>query len=129
MRRVLGILYREGEVLIGKRRGANKYIPRLTWTFPDEIVGENESPRVKVKEAFKKKTGLTVRIKKFLFTSVPPENYKITDYYYWVEYVSGSLKSGGDIAELKWVRPSELPKYFTTSIDYKVVEFLKSLEE
>lgn len=119
---------RDGEVLIARRRKTNEYIPRLTWCFPYAMLSENESPRAKVIELFEKETGIKVKIKKFLFTAVPSENYKVTDYYYWVEYVAGSLKSGENFSELKWVKPSELPKYFTTTIEYKVMEFLKQFE-
>jgi len=129
MKVALGILFLNGRVLIGRRKEKDFLIPRLTWVFPGGKVSDEESPRIGLKREFKRETGFNVRIKRFLFSRVPSECSKITLFYYEVEPISGSLRAGGDLKELKWVKPTEVVKYFTTSIDLRVMNYLKALEQ
>src|SRR3989344_2044838 len=48
--------------------------------------------------------------------------------YYLCEVVGGKEKAGEDFVELKWVKPEEIEKYFTTSFHPKLKEYIMNLK-
>lgn len=123
-----GILYKDARILIGKLRHPNDLIPRMQWTFPLRTIKDGESPRIEIKRTFSE-LGLSVDAGKFLIKTIPSENPKIEEYYYESVYRSGFLKNSGAFSEFAWVRPTQVLKYFTTSINNDLMEYLRSLEK
>ena len=126
-RLVVGILIRNGYILIGELKNRDMDIPRMTWFFPYKKIDEDESPRLKIKELVKE-IGITSKISKYLFTVVPSENSNIEQIFYEVEYLKGIAKPNDKFLKFIWVKPTQVFKYFTNMIDMRVSDYLKILE-
>jgi len=129
IRWIVGIANRDGRVLIAKLRNRESLIPRMQWTFPYIVLKEEESPRTAVKRLFGDMLGLTVEAGKFLLKSVPSENPKIEQYFYEVKYKIGNVAHTKDFSEFTWVLPTQVLKYFTTSLSKDLMDYLRSLEK
>ena len=126
---VEGILYRDGHVLIGKLRRKNTLITRIEWTFPFKTIKENESPRKTIKSLFEKEFGVKVNIGKFLLKYGPSENPKVEQYFYELKHVSGNVISSKNYSQFSWIKPTQILKYFSTSVSKELLDYLKSLEK
>lgn len=76
----------------------------------------------------KKKTGLKVKNLGPIFSRILTENNRFLMIYYLCEVVGGKEKPGDNIFELKWVKPKELEKHFTTSFDKRLKEYILNLK-
>lgn len=128
----LAIIHKDGKILIGRRED-DPYIKELTWCFPGGRPTYDKPLEESLKEEIKKKTNLDIKVKKLIFARTYPEKREFLSLYYLCEYylcepVEGIEKPGEKFKELKWVKPTEVTKYFTTSIDPFILEFLKKLE-
>lgn len=126
---VLGIVYnpQSRQILIGKREN-DPYLKELSWCFPGGRPAYDEDLEFCLKEEIKKKTGLEVVVKKIVFAKTYPEKREFLSIYYFCEIVGGKEKAGEKFIEIKWVGPTEVQKYFTTSLHPRLLEFLKTLE-
>lgn len=126
---VLGVVFdtKTRKILIG-RREKDKYIKKLTWSFPGGRPKYKEKLEVSLKEEIKKKTGLNVESLGAIFARSFPEKPEFLLIYYLCEVTGGKEKAGESFKELKWVNPEEVEKYFTTSIDPKLKEYLMNLK-
>jgi len=126
----LGIVYKQGKILIGKRE-KDPYLPQLTWCFPGGRPTHKHSLSACLRMEIKKKTNLDVNVLDVIFTRTMPEKPELLNLYYFCEVTDESPKQkvGKKIKELKWVKPTEVEKYFTTSIDPVVMSFLQALEK
>jgi len=126
---VLAIVYdpKTKKILIG-RREKDPYVKELTWCFPGGRPGYEEDLETYLKEEVRKKTGLEVEVKKLVFAKTYPEKREFLSVYYLTKISGGKEKAGDKLVELKWVRPTEVKKYFTTSLHPKLLKFLKTLE-
>ncbi|MFH0714778.1 MAG: NUDIX domain-containing protein [Candidatus Diapherotrites archaeon] len=127
---LLGIVFDEkaGKILIGRREN-DPHVKELGWCFPGGrplYEGELEES---LKAEIRKKTGLEVEVKEIVFAKTYPEKREFLAIYYCCSPKGGKEQSGEKFKELKWIRPTEVTKYFTTSLHPKVLEFLKTLEE
>lgn len=106
------------------------YIKELSWVFPGGRSGYEKDLEHHLAEEIKEKTGLDVKVKKVVFAKTYPEKREFLSVYYYCEckIVGGEEKSGGNLVELKWVKPSEVTSYFTISLHPKLLEYLKSLD-
>lgn len=125
----LAIIYKDGKILVGKRKGTDPYIKELTWTFPGGRLYHTKSLEDSLKAEVKKKTNLDVEIKKLVFARVWPEKKEFLLLYYYCEPTGGTEKAGEKFTEIKWVKPTEVTEYFTSSVDLEIMEFLRQLEE
>ncbi|MEM5879406.1 MAG: NUDIX domain-containing protein [Candidatus Aenigmatarchaeota archaeon] len=127
---VLGIIYnpRTGKILIG-RGEKDPYIKQLTWCFPGGRPVYGEELEDALKHQIKIKTGLDVEVKGTIFAKTYPEKREFLSIYYICEVVGGKEKVGKELVELKWVRPTEVKKFFTTSLHPKLFKYLKALEK
>jgi ADP-ribose pyrophosphatase YjhB (NUDIX family) len=127
---VLGIVYdsQTGKILIGRREN-DPYIKNLSWTFPGGRPGYKHDLDHYLIEQIKKKTGIEVEVVGAVFAKTYPEKRKILSIYYFCELVGGTEKAGGKFVELKWVKPTEVKKYFTTSLHPTLDKYLKLLEK
>jgi len=126
---VLGIIYnpKTRQILIGKRED-DPYIKELSWCFPGGRPGYNNDIEFYLKHEIKIKTGLEVDVKKVIFAKTYPEKREFLSIYYYCEVSGGKEKAGEKFVELKWVKPSDVQKYFTTSLHPRLLDFLKTLD-
>jgi 8-oxo-dGTP diphosphatase len=125
----LGIVYdkKTGKILIGRRENA-PHIKKLSWVSPGGRPNYGEELEDSVRNSIKSETGLKVKVRDVVFAKTYPERREFLSIYYCCKRSGGRAKAGGSIAELKWVRPTEVKKYFTTSLHPKLLAYLKSLE-
>lgn len=128
---LLAIIYdpKSGKILIG-RREADPYIKELSWCFPGGRPAYEEELENYLKLEVKKKTNLDIDVVDVLFAKTYPEQRKLLSIYYLaLPRNIGEEKPGEKFVELKWVRPTEVREYFTTSIHPRILKILESLEE
>lgn len=127
---VLGIIYnlKTKKILIGKREN-DPYIKKLGWCFPGGRPAYKDDLEHYLRLEIKNKTNLKVNIKKVVFAKTYPEKREFLSIYYYCEIAGGNEKAGEDITEIKWIKPTEVKKYFTTSLHPAVFKFLKELEK
>jgi ADP-ribose pyrophosphatase YjhB (NUDIX family) len=126
---VLAIVYdpKTKRILIGRRK-KDPYIKGLTWAFPGGRPGYRKDLEDYLKSEVKKKTNLDIKIKELIFARNVPEDRRFLLLYYLVEPKNmGKEKAGEKFTQIKWVRPLEVKKYFTTSIHKEIVKILKEL--
>ena len=126
----LGIIYnpKTKKVLIGRREN-DPYIKKLTWCFPGGRPSYKDDLEYYLKEKIKKKTNLNVKVKRVVFAKTYPEKREFLSIYYFCEFIKGKEEAKERFKEVKWVKPTEVNDYFTTSLHSQVLEFLKSLEK
>lgn len=115
------------KVLIGKRV-KDPLTPKLKWSFPGGVPGYNDDLEKALEGFIKKKTNLKVKNLGAIFSRIFKENKQVLLIYYLCEVVGGKEKPGDDLKELKWVKPQELEKYFTTSFDPRLKEYILGLK-
>jgi len=123
---VLGIIYnpKTKQILIGKREN-DPYIKELTWVFPGGRPAYKEELDYYLKYEIQRKTGIDVKVKTVIFAKTYPEKREFLSIYYLCEPIGGQEKAGEKFIEIKWVKPSEVEKYFTTSLHPALLEYLK----
>lgn len=118
------------KILIGRREN-DKYIKQLTWCFPGGRPRYSHELEFYLASEVKKKTNLKIKIKDVIFAKTYPENRQFLSIYCLVEKQSGQEKAGESFVELKWVKPNELKKHFTTSLHpelyRKIVKLIRVL--
>lgn len=128
---VLGIVYdpNKKQILIG-RREKDPYIKELSWVFPGGRPGYEKEMELEdyLKREVKKKTNLDVKDFRIVFSKTYPEKREFLSIYYFCVLGEGEARPGESFVELKWVNPTEVKNYFTTSLHPKVYEFLEKLE-
>jgi len=127
---LLAIVYdpKTKKILIG-RREKDPYVKKLTWSFPGGRPAYKKDLEDYLKSEVKKKTNLNIEIKKIVFVKTYPENRRFLSIYYLAEAKNiGKEKTGEKFVEIKWVKPMEVKKYFTTSIHSSIIKFLKTLK-
>mgnify|MGYP001565444352 CR=1 FL=1 len=124
----LGIVYdkKSKKILIGRREN-DPHIKELTWSFPGGRPKYGEDLEGGLKREIFKKTGLKVKVKSLIFARVRPENKEILSLYYNCEKIEGKEKAGELFKEIKWVKPTEINKYFTSTVHPTIKEYLDSL--
>ena len=126
---VLGIIYnpKTRQILIGKRED-DLHIKELSWCFPGGRPGYEDELEFYLKHEIKTKTGLDVDVKRIVFAKTYPEKRELLSVYYYCEVVRGRAKAGEKFVEIRWIRPSDAQKYFTTSIHPLLSKYLKILD-
>jgi len=126
---VLGILYNpETKMILIGRRENDPNIRELSWTFPGGRPSYKNDLEDCLKREIKIKTGIDVDTKQIIFAKTYPEKREFLAIYYLCEPKSGLEQAGGKFVELKWIKPTEVKRYFTTSLHPALFEYLKSLE-
>jgi 8-oxo-dGTP diphosphatase len=128
---LLGIIYDSNtkKILIGKRVD-DPHLKDLSWVFPGGRPDYKKEMDDNLKYEIKENTGLEVNVKHVVFAKTYPEKREFLSIYYHCELTSSGQKevTEGNLKELKWVKPSEVENYFTTSIHPTILEYLKGLE-
>lgn len=127
----LGIIEKDGKVLIEKRSTTDKHVKDLHWVFPG---GKMESLdfRSEIQKDVKEETNLDIDVKDIIHARLIPDSpnkeIKIVALYFHCKPTSDKERSGKEVSELKWVKPTAVCQYFTTSTCDTVMRFLGSLE-
>jgi len=126
---VLGVVYdpTTKKIIIGRREN-DPNLKELSWSFPGGMPGYTEDIENYLKKEVKTKTGLDINIKTLFFAKTYPEKREFLSIYYYCTVIGGEVHVGEKFVEVKWVNPSEVTKYFTTSLHSNVLDFLKKLE-
>jgi len=125
---LLGIIYdpSKKKILLGKREN-DPYIKKLTWCFPGGSLHLKEDISKTLKKKIKEKTGYEVKNLGTIFAKVYPEKGNLLAVYFLTEIFKGKEKVGDDFVELKWVKPEEVEKHFTTSFHPALKEYIMNL--
>ncbi len=132
----LAIISSNGNVLIGKRGANDPHVTHLSWAFPGAEVLSLDFSGELTKIA-KAETGLDVKVMKLIHTRLHPDNMSkkvdVVALYFHCLVTGGSEQPGQynqeiPIVELKWVQPTSVFRYFTTSTADEVVRFLNIIE-
>jgi len=127
---VLGIIYdpAKKKILIGRREN-DPYIPKLTWCFPGGRLNNGDEVDRALKKQIKEKTGYEVKNLGAVFSKIMNEKEDLILIYFLTEVFSGQEKPDGNkIKELKWVDPEEIEKYFQTTFNPRLKEYLINLK-
>lgn len=129
----LGIIVKDDKVLIGARKEKDKWVENLSWVFPG---GKMESLNFEkeIKKEIKEETGIKVKIENLVAARIHPDSgFKpvqvVALYFHCSPTLDQPEAPGGDLSKLKWVNPTEVFKYFTTSTCDEVTKFLTTLEK
>ena len=125
---VLGIIFdpKERKILIGRREN-DPYFPEITWCFPGGGLSDDGEINKRLKEKIKIQTGLEVKNLGAVFAKSYEEKRNILAIYFLCEAIGGKAKKGEHLKELKWVKPAELEKHFTTSFHPRLKEYLLNI--
>ncbi len=113
---VLGIVFdkKDRKVLIGRVKN-DPYMKKLSWCFPGGRPAHEKDLEHYLKQEIKKKTSIKVKVERVVFAKTYPENRKFLSIYYLCSPLGTKAKAGEKFAEVKWVRPKEVIKYFNKS--------------
>jgi ADP-ribose pyrophosphatase YjhB (NUDIX family) len=129
---VLGIVYdlEKKKILIGRKEN-DKTFPEQTWCFPGGRPTYKHSLTMSLRMEIKKKTNLDVNVLDCFFARNIPEKAELLAVYYYCELTeeTDKPKAMDEFKEIKWIKPTEVEKYFTTSVDPFVMDFLEALEK
>lgn len=129
---LLGIIYDPSMklILIGRRQN-DPHVSELTWVFPGGRPNYSIDLEGELQTKIKTQTGLSVRVDEVIYAKTYPEKKELLSIYYKCEPVTGDVRemvAAGSLVELKWVKPTDVAKYFTTSVHPKILEYLRTLE-
>lgn len=125
---ILGIIFdpKTRRILIGRREN-DPYLPQLSWVFPGGKLTDDGEINKTLKEKIKVQTGLIVKNLGAVFSKTYEEKRDLLAIYFLCEAINGKEKAGEDLKEIKWVKPAELEKHFTTSFHPRLKEYLISI--
>jgi len=125
---LLGIIYdpEKKKILIGKRE-KDPHFPKLSWVFPGGRLNKGEDVGKAFKDRIRETTGLEVGNLGSVFTKNYPEKEGLISVHFLCEIRKGEAKAQGKLKELKWVKPAELEKHFTTSFHPRLKEYILNL--
>lgn len=127
---LLGIIYdpTTRKILIGKRVN-DPNLKELSWVFPGGRPDYKKELEENLVFEIKENTGLEVDCKNIIYAKTYPEIREFLSIYYYCEiYSSKDAVARGNLKEVMWVKPSDVTKYFTTSLHPAVLAFLKTLD-
>lgn len=127
------IVNKDNNVLIGARKAKDKWVDNLTWVFPGGNLDSLDFSK-DVQNEVKQETGLEVKVNSLVASRIHPDSgfksLQINALYFYCSPISDKkLRPGGDLKSLKWVEPTDVFKYFTTSTCDEVTKFLTTLEK
>lgn len=119
------VVNNRGKVLLmkwlGHKEGRDKAV--LTWGFPDGTQRLNESRNECVARGVLERTGYRVKSIKEISSRFHPQ-FPVFIVYHLCKLILpkpiAKPKKGYEIAEIKWVRPEEISKLFTTDFNLEV---------
>jgi hypothetical protein len=122
IKKVGGILYENGKVLIGLKNKRN--IRRMSWFFPYTLIPEGKSPKQTLMQFFEDQLGLEVNVLSHIMDYVPSEDPEYVIHLYKVRTKTGLLKRGNSFFDTRWIEPRNTAKFFTVSTPYALSQYL-----
>jgi 8-oxo-dGTP pyrophosphatase MutT (NUDIX family)/predicted DNA-binding protein len=127
------IVNKDNKVLIGARKFKDKWVENLSWVFPGGNLDSLDFSR-DVQNEVKQETGLDVKVNSLVASRIHPDSgfksLQINALYFYCSPISDKkLRPGGDLKSLKWVSPTDVFKYFTTSTCDEVTKFLTTIQK
>ncbi len=125
---LLGIIFdpEKRQILI-MRGQEDPNIKNLTWSFPGGSANKEENLEESLTREIKEKTWQNIEILGSVFSMIPPEKKDLIIIYYLCEVLDGRPDME-ESADLKWVKPEELRKYFTSSFEPVLEEYIINLK-
>jgi ADP-ribose pyrophosphatase YjhB (NUDIX family) len=126
---LLGIIFdpKKKRILIGRREN-DPYVPKLIWTPPGGSIIPGEDLENSLKIKIKEQTGFNVENLGNIFAMIPEEKKNFILLLYLCEVIRGKEKVGGNLKEIKWVKPEELDSYFTIAYHPHLREYILNLK-
>ncbi len=129
----LAILKRpDGKILIGQLKDPDPYANNLSWSFPSGHLESLDFER-DMRTGIKQRTGIDAKVENIIAARIFPDvtlsQTQIVALYFAAS--SSQLKvapADQYYAKLKWVRPMEVFKHFTSSTSDEVTRYLSMLE-
>ncbi len=129
--RIYGILVENKKILLTRSR----FIRREFVNFPGGGVEIGEAPKDALIREYQEETGLSIKIKKILFSSQAlhlstQRPIQIVSSFWQVERTAGTLKENGnndDVINLFWAEISSIPKDEMFSSDREFADLLPGL--
>lgn len=122
------VLNKDNEVLIVKRKKKEYTVTgkEFIWSFPGGRQEKEETREERVREEILAETGYKVKPVKLIHIRIHPDTEKMVAYFICeLENVNQQdIKEKDEIEDVKWVKPVDLEKYFTTDIDPEVKKYL-----
>lgn len=127
------IVNKDGKVLIGARKLKDKWVENLSWVFPGGNIDSLDFSK-DVQNEVRQETGLEIKVNSLVASRIHPDSgFKSTQinalYFFCTPVSEKKLKPGGDLKSLKWVYPTDVFKYFTTSTCDEVTKFLTTIQK
>jgi 8-oxo-dGTP pyrophosphatase MutT (NUDIX family) len=127
------VVRKDGKVLIGQRKTKDKHVENLTWVFPGGKLNSLDFEQ-SIKDEVKGETNFDVDVNTLVACRKHPDSgfYNvqiIALYFYCTSKGENKIEPGGDLSELKWVKPTDVFKYFTTSTCDEVTKFLATIQK
>ena len=126
---LLGIIYdpAKKKILIGRREN-DPHVKKLRWTPPGGRVAHGEDLEVSLKAKIKEQTGLKVENLGHIYSMIPSEKKDFILVIHLCEVVGGKEKVGGNLKEIKWVKPEDLDSHFTIAYHPHLREYILNLK-
>lgn len=126
---LLGIVYNPNtkKILIAKREN-DPYVNNLTWCFPGGTPDYELTLEGSLKDLIAKRTGVNVRVDNLIFARKYPEKKDFLALYYFCLYLKGKPEPSVPFTDVKWIKPIDVKKYFTTSIDKVIYNYFATPE-
>jgi len=126
---LLGIIYNTEtkKILIGRREN-DPHVPELIWTPPGGGIVPGKDLETSLKLKIKEQTGYKIENLGNIFAMIPEEKKNFVLLLYLCEIISGKEKVGGNLKELRWVKPEELDNYFTIAYHPHLREYILNLK-
>ncbi len=123
------VLNNKGEVLIVKRRQKEITLTgkEFVWSFPGGVQEKNETREERVIKEVLLETGYKVKPIKQIHLRIHPDTYVLIAYFLCKlenDEPVQEIEEKDEIEEIRWVKPEELKKYFTTDLDLEVKKVL-----
>ena len=126
---LLGIIFdpKTKKILIGRREN-DPYVPKLKWTPPGGRIIPGQSLENSLKMKIKEQTGFEIENLGNIFAMIPEEKKEFILLLYLCEVIRGKERVGGNLKEIKWVKPEELDSYFTIAYHSHLREYILNLK-
>mgnify|MGYP001578002085 CR=1 FL=1 len=125
---LVGIIFdpAKRKILIA-RKDEDPELKGLTWFFPGTEIHYGDNLDNILTKKIKEKTGYIIKNLGAIFTKVYPERKDYLAIYFLCEVFKGKSKLWKYYKEMKWVKPEELEKHFTTSFHPRLKEYILNL--
>ena len=100
-KKVVAVVYKGEDILIGKKKDISNHFLSGKWHIPGETIKPPETDEQALIRGIKEEANILIRVEDYIGSSRTPTK-KIANWYECY-YISGNLKAGSDLDEVKWV--------------------------